>query len=89
MWNQILEDIIVGKLIMALVDDNYRIEISSHDGGGLYIYAAEDNGIKPKDGYRHWVRLVPGNGADIIVDYTTSLEQVLILVNKFASQFAE
>src|SRR5882757_7118446 len=86
MWNQILEDAIVGKLIAALVDADYRIDISDHDGGGLFVYAAANGGNKPRSGYVFWVRLEPGNGADVIVDYTTNLESVIAPVNAFAAQ---
>lgn len=89
MWNQILEDAIVGKLIAALVDAGYRIEISDQDGGGLFVYAAADGGKKPRDGYKFWARIQPGNGADVIVDYTTNLESVLAPINAFAHQFQE
>lgn len=88
-WNQILEDAIVGRLIGALVDDGFRIEISDQDGGGLFVYAAEDGGAKPKDGFKFWARLQPGNGADVIVDYTTNLEALLKPVNAFAASFAD
>jgi hypothetical protein len=88
-WNEILEDAIIGKTLMALVDDGYRVEVSDQDGGGLFIYAAEDGGEKPEDGYKFWVRLVPGNGADVIVDYTTNLENTLKPANDFAAQFRQ
>jgi hypothetical protein len=86
-WNQLLEDAIIGKLFNLLIEDGYRLEASDQDGGGLFIYAAEDGGTKPKVGYAHWVKLCPGNGADVIVDYTTSLELTIKPVNDFAAQF--
>mgnify|MGYP001582449671 CR=1 FL=1 len=49
------------------------------DGGGVFVYAAADGGPKPKGGYNYWVRLVPGNGADVLVDYTTNLEAAIKL----------
>ena len=85
--NAIIEDAIIGKVVTALIDEGFRIEASDQDGGGLFIYAAEDGGKKPKDGYNYWVRLVPGNGADVLSDYTTNLETVLKPVNEFAEQF--
>lgn len=85
MWNQILEDAIVGKVIGALVDDGYRIEISDQDGGGLFVYAMPDGGKMPKDGAKFWVRLVLGNGADVIVDYTTNLEATIKPINDFVA----
>ena len=87
MWNKILEDAIVGKVISALIADGYRIEMCDQDGGGLFVYAAADAGEKPSHGYDFWVRLVPGNGADVIVDYTTNLEATLKPVNAFAAQY--
>ena len=88
-WNQLLEDAIVGKLFTALIEDGYRIEASDQDGGGLFVYAAEDGSSKPKGGYKHWVKLLPGNGADVIADYTTSLELTIKPVNDFAAQFQQ
>lgn len=87
-WESILEDAIVGKVIGALIDDGYRLEVSDQDGGGLFVYAAEDGGEKPKAGYQFWVRLVLGNGADVISDYTANLEETLKPVNEFAAQFS-
>lgn len=87
-WNQILEDAIVGKLVAALIDGGYRLEVSDQDGGGLFVYAVPDGGKMPKDGFKYWARIVPGNGADVIVDYTTNLEEIIAPVNAFAHQFA-
>lgn len=86
-WDQLLEDAIVGKLLAALIDDGYRLEICDQDGGGLFVYAAEDGGTRPKEGYNFWVRLSLGNGADVIVDYTTNLEATLKPINDFAELF--
>lgn len=85
--NDLVEDAIIGKLVTALVDEAFRIEMSDLDGGGLFVYAAPDGGHKLEDGYHYWVRLVPGNGADVIVDYTTNLEATIKPVNDFAAQF--
>jgi hypothetical protein len=84
---QTLEDAIIGKVVMALIDNGYRVEMCDQDGGGLHVYAAaldENEGRKPRSGFRYWVKLVPGNGADVISDYTTNLEAVLKDVNAFA-----
>lgn len=86
-WNQILEDAIVGKLIATLVDESFRVEISDQDGGGLFVYAYDGDRRPAK--FDHWVRLVPGNGPDVIVDYTTNLEDTLKSVNAFASGFMQ
>jgi hypothetical protein len=88
-WNQLLEDILMGKVITALVDQGYRIEISDQDGGGLFIYAAENGGKRPREGYKYWVNVVPGNGADFISNYTTKLETLMAPINKFAEQWME
>lgn len=87
MWNQILEDAIFGKVIGALIDEGFRVEISDQDGGGLHVYAAADGGEKPDTGYAYWVKLVPGNGPDIIVDYTTNLESIIKPINEFVARF--
>lgn len=86
-WNRIIEDAIIGKVVTALVDDGFRVEMSDQDGGGLFVYANPADEEKPEDGYNYWVRLVPGNGADVLVDYTTNLEATIKDVNAFAAQF--
>lgn len=88
-WNQIIEDAIVGKLTVTLVDEGFRLEMSDQDGGGLFVYAVEGGGKMPKGGFKYWVRLVPGNGPDVISDYTTNLETILKPVNDFAKQFEQ
>ena len=85
-WNDILEHAIVGSLVSTLVDAGYRVEMSDQDGGGLFVYAWIGE-VRAGDA-QHWVRLVPGNGADVIVDYTTNLEAILKEVNAFAEQYA-
>lgn len=88
-WTRLLEDAIVGKVVTSLIDEGFRVEVSDQDGGGLFVYAAPDGGNKPKTGYDYWVRLVPGNGTDVIVDYTTNLEAVIKPANDLAAQFQE
>jgi hypothetical protein len=68
---------IIGELILNLIEHGFRIEVSESDGGGLFVYAAPDGGEKPKDGYSYWVRLVEGNGCDIISDFSTSTERYI------------
>jgi hypothetical protein len=70
-----------------LLDEGFRLEVSDQDGGGLFVYAAEEGGTKPLTGYVYWVRLTPGNGADVITDYTTNLETIIKPVNDFAAQY--
>ncbi len=88
-WNQILEDAIIGKVVTTLIDEGFRVEMSDQDGGGLFVYAAEDGGQKPEGGYNYWVRLVPGNGVDVIVDYTTNLETMLKPACDLAAQYRD
>lgn len=88
-WNDVLEDSIIGRVIGALLDEGFRIEISDQDGGGLFVYGVPDGGEKPKTGFDYWVRLVRGNGVDVIVDYTTNLEVVLASVNLFIDNFRD
>lgn len=85
MWNEILVNATFGKLVLALVDEGYRLEISDQDGGGLYIYAAPDAGevVKPCN---YWVRLNPGN-EDLVVDYSTNLASVLRPIFAFEDKF--
>lgn len=90
-WNQILEDAIMGRLVTTMIDAGFRVQLCDQDGGGLFLYAKdadEPEGV-PEDGYKMWVRLVPGNGADLIVDYTTNLEDTLKLVNGFARKWQD
>lgn len=86
-WRDFLEQAIIGKLVTTLIDDGFRVELSDQDGGGLFLYASVDGGERPVDGYVYWVKLVPGNGHDIIVDYTTNLETTLLPVIEFADHF--
>jgi len=72
-----IERQIIGELISNLVENGFRIEISDQDGGGLFVYAAPYDEVKPDDGYKYWVRLVEGNGCDIIVDYSTCTKQYI------------
>jgi len=88
-WNQILEDAIIGKVVTALVDDGFRLETSPQAGGGSYIYAVENGGKKPPEGFDFWVCIVPGNGTSVISDYSVNLEETLKPVNEFAAQFEE
>lgn len=80
---QLIEDAILGKIIAAMLDAGYRIEISDQDGGGLMIYGSADDADKLA-GYAYWVRLTPGNGVGIIADYSMNLDPVLAPVNAFA-----
>jgi hypothetical protein len=88
-WNEILETAIIGKILTTLVEEGYRVEVSDQDGGGFFMYAATGGNGRPAKGYQYWVRLSPGNGADVITDYTTNLESLLAPINKFAEGFAE
>lgn len=88
-WEQILEDVVIGKLVSTLIDEGFRIEISNQDGGGLFIYGVPDNGEKPETGFDYWAHLVPGNGPDIIVDYSLNLDTMMKPVNEFTSQFID
>ena len=81
----VIESMIVAQTIAALVDEGYRLEISNQDGGApaLFVYAwdTEERPVPVK----HWVMLVPGNGPDVISDYSVNLEEVLKDVNAFAA----
>jgi hypothetical protein len=73
------EKIILGACVMALTEEAYRVEVSDQDGGGLYIYAAENGGNIPEAGADYWIRFTSGNreAVDFITDYTTNLEDAL------------
>lgn len=81
-----MEALIVGTVISCLLNEGFRIEISDTDGGGTYLYAAENGGHKPRDGYKFWVRFTPGNGADVLMDYTTNLETIIKPANILAEK---
>lgn len=87
-WNDILEHAIVGKLIETMVDAGFRVELSDQDGGGLFLYAWNTERRPSAGQFNHWVKLVPGNGADVISDFTTNLETTLKEVNDFAATYA-
>ena len=81
------EENVLGKVVTALLEHCYRVEISDQDGGGLYVYAYPDNGKPDDDGARHWVSLTPGNGVDFVRDYSTNLESVLKPINDFIKTY--
>lgn len=83
--SQMVEDIILGKLVGVLLDNGHRVVISDQDGGGLHVYSVPDNGEPPKDDgkYDYWVRCVPGNGSDFVSDYSINLENIIKPVNDF------
>ena len=87
--NQLVEEIVLGKVVNAMLDDGFRIEISDQDGGGLYIYGSENGGEKLEDGYKFWVKLTPGNGKDILCDYSTNLESLLAPINAFVDLISD
>lgn len=71
--NDMIERAIIGELVLALTEQDYRVELCTLDGGGLHLYAAPDGGqIVP--GECEWVRLVEGNGVDIISDFSATIE---------------
>lgn len=86
-WNDVLENAIVGAAVAALVDDGFRVEMSDQDGGGMFAYAWK-TAKRPAGGFAFWIKFVPGNGVDVLSDYTTNLEAVLKEVNAFAAQYA-
>lgn len=86
-WNQILEDAILGRVIIALIDEDFRLVTSDHNGGELFIYAVPNGGELPDGGFSYWVKLVRGNGPDMISDYTANLEAALKSAIDFAVQF--
>jgi hypothetical protein len=73
----LIERAVIGELVLDLTEQGFRVELCSLDGGGLHLYAAEDGGNKPDDGWKFWIRLQPGNGADVIVDYSVNFEDRL------------
>lgn len=86
--SEMIENMIVGALVNALLNQGYQAHFSDQDGGGTFVYVSND-GHKPRGGFKHWVRLMPGNGADVISDYTTSLEETIKPANDLAAQFQQ
>ena len=80
---RLTERAIVGALVMELINNGFRVEMCDQDGGGLHVYAVPDGGQKPTDGYDYWIILVPGNGTDVISDYSVNFETILAPVFKF------
>ena len=72
--SKLIERSVVGELVLSLADQGFRIELCSQDGGGLYLYAAPYGDEKPEDGWEYWVRLVEGNGVDVISDYSVNFK---------------
>lgn len=50
------------------------------------LYLADGPGQLPSRNYFGWVRLIYGNGADVISDYTTNLEALLKPINEWVNQ---
>ena len=73
------ENVILGALISALLDADYRVQLSDQDGGGLYAYVWSADSQQTPDGFDSWVRMTPGNEY-LITDYTTDLEPVMVKV---------
>lgn len=88
-WNELLEHMILGRIVTAMMDAGYRVVTSIEDAPDyLYVYGIKDNREnKPRGGYTHWVKCVPGNGSDFISDYTTNLESVLQPISETISLF--
>ena len=85
--NDHLTNSVIGYLVIALIDDGYRVELSNDDGGGLHLYAAANGKEIPPAGHvKSWVRLIPENSpAGCVHDYTTDLEEIMKPVLAFAS----
>ena len=93
-----LERIIVQRLISDLLDRGYSLGVNdgeettlTHSSDMLEITSAmystdEDFLLVYRENANHpfgWVRLIHGNGRDIISDYTTNLEDDLQGVNAY------
>lgn len=88
-WNDILEAAIIGKVCTALSDDGFRVELSDRDSGAGEIYCYAWKTEKRPAIFSFWVKLIPGNGADVLSDHTTNLEAVLKPVNDFAASWMD
>lgn len=65
-----IERQIIGELVLSLTDENFRVEFCAVDNGDLYLYAKENGAPDCK----YLVKLVAGNGGDIITDYSLSIQ---------------
>lgn len=74
---KLYEQSIVGELVLTLIEQKFRIEICDQDGGGLYLYAEPDGGHMPAEGWKYWVRLIEGNGTDVIVNFSVNIEKYI------------
>lgn len=90
--NQLIREAVIGRLVMALVEEGYRVELSDQDGGGLHLYAAPDGGQIADGECRRWIKLVPDNAPEAIFsDWSTARgwEKTFKPVMDFASMFDE
>lgn len=85
--NELLEQAIVGKLIQALTDEGFNVKAVPQECEYSWIYAWPCELENEPETYDHWVKLVYGNGCDIISDYSMSLETVIKPVNDFTELF--
>jgi hypothetical protein len=77
---------IIGRIVLDMIDEGYRVQMSDQDGGGLFLYAMPDAEDFPAQqrAVNHWIRLQPeNNGADIISDYSTNLESIIDPIAKW------
>jgi hypothetical protein len=87
--NAELEALALGKVVLALMDADYRVEVSDKDSGDgvVWVYAFEGD-LRPEK-FSHYVKFMPGNTADCIVDYTTNLEEVLEPINTWLAAYQD
>lgn len=83
----LIEAAITGKMIEALLDAGYHVAVEDI-GHERWLYATM-NKNRPRGGYRYWVKLVPGNGANLISDYTVNLESIVDPIIKWGEAFGD
>lgn len=87
--SKLTECSIVGELVLTLTEQGFRVELCALDGGGLHLYAVIDGEEKPADGWKYWVKLVEGNGPNIISDYSVNIEPYIQEALKLSNQLEE
>jgi hypothetical protein len=74
MSEQRTENEIIGSALRDMIDAGYTVKTEDHDGSLWFAVLDEEISTEEAIGF---IRLVWGNGADMLSDYSTNLEDVL------------
>jgi hypothetical protein len=79
-----VEHKIIGTLFDELLEEGYQIR-TEFDSGTHYLFVYDDTAPTAKP--IGWVKLVRGNGATVISDYTTNLEKMVEPASELADLY--